>query len=195
MTTRAARFRPPDSSRAAARLFLAGLAALSFAPTPLRAQDLRAGVGVFLFADRGLDFQLAYRPAHSHWQFGYRHVQWMDTFNDPFTGRALTETTESKSGPLVTYLFRPESPGSWYLGGAVYRWSKREKSLITGEVGRDATTAPFIGGGYTRTLGRHAYFNLGLYLSPGAQVSTRTSVSSEDDSGGFDIQIQMGVRF
>ena len=195
MTTRAAPLRPPSHGWPLTRLFLLGLATVPFMPQPLQAQDFRAGAGVFLFADRGLDFQIAYRPPRSHWQFGYRHVQWMDTFNDPFTGRALTETTESKSGPFVTYLFRPEFPGSWYLGGAVYRWSKREESLITGEVGRDATMAPFIGGGYTRTLGRHAYFNLGLYLSPGAQVSTRTSVSSEDDSGGFDIQIQVGIRF
>lgn len=77
----------------------------------------------------------------------------------------------------------------------MYRWSKREESLVTGEVSRAVTTAPFLGGGYTRTLGRHAYFNLGLYLGPGAKVSTKTSVSSEDDSGAFDIQIQIGARF
>jgi hypothetical protein len=169
--------------------------ALTMGTSLLQAQDFRAGVGVFLVADQGQDFQISFRPASSHWQFGYRYVQWRDHFNDPFTGRRLTETTEARTGPLVDYLFRPESPGTWYLGGAVYRWSKREESLMTGEVSRAATTAPFIGGGYTRTLGRHAYFNLGLYLSPGAKLSTRTSVSSEDDSGAFDIQLQIGVRF
>ena len=162
---------------------------------PLHAQTFRVGLGVFLLADRGQDIQISFRPASSPWQFGYRHVQWRDHFNDPFTGHRLTETTEARTGPLVEYLFRPQSPGSWYLGGAVFRWSKREESLITGEISRAATTAPFIGGGYARTLGRHAYFNLGLYLSPGTKLSTRTSVSSEDDGGAFDIQIQFGVRF
>jgi hypothetical protein len=161
----------------------------------LQAQDFRVGAGVFLLADQGQDFQISFRPASSHWQFSYRHVQWRDHFNDPFTGRRLTETTETRTGPLVDYLFSPQSPGSWYLGGAVLRWSKREESLLTGEVDRVATTAPFIGGGYARTLGRHVYFNLGLYLSPGTRLSTRTSVSSEDDSGAFDIQIQLGARF
>lgn len=161
----------------------------------LRAQDVRVGAGVFLLADQGQDFQIGFRPTADHWQVGYRRVQWRDHFNDPFTGRRLTETTETRTGPLVDYLFSPHSPGSWYLGGAVFRWSKREESLVTGEVDRVATTAPFIGGGYIRTLGRHAYFNLGLYLSPVAKVSTKTSVSSEDDSGAFDIQIQLGARF
>ncbi|WP_257311853.1 hypothetical protein [Geothrix fuzhouensis] len=177
------------------RLSLVWLLALSMGATMLQAQEFRAGIGVFLLADQGQDFQISFRPASSAWQFGYRHVQWRDHFNDPFTGRRLTETTETRSGPLVAYLLRPGSPGTWYLGGAVFRWSKREASLVTGEVSRAATTAPFLGGGYTRTLGRHAYFNLGLYLSPGAKVSTKTSVSSEDDSGAFDIQIQIGARF
>jgi len=177
------------------RLCLAWLVTLSLGAPPIQAQEFRAGIGLFLLADQGRDVQIGFRPASSHWRFGYRHVQWQDHFNDPFTGRRLTETRETRTGPLVDYLFRPESPGSWYLGGAVFRWSKREESLITGEVSRATTSAPFIGGGYTRTLGRHAYFNLGLYLSPGTRLSTRTSVSSEDDSGAFDIQIQLGARF
>jgi len=178
------------------RRFLAWPIALSLGSPLLQAQEFRAGIGVFLLADQGMDFQIGFHhPALNHWRFGYRHVQWRDTFHDPYTGRALTKTTEGRTGPLVDYLFRPDSRGTWYLGGAVMRWSKREESLMTGEVSRAATTAPFIGGGYTRALGSHVYYNLGMYLSPGARLSTRTSVSSEDDSGAFDIQIQMGVRF
>jgi hypothetical protein len=107
------------------RFPLLGLVLLLLGPTPLQGQDVRVGAGVFLLADQGQDFQVSFRPASSHWRFGYRHVQWRDTFNDPFTGRRLTETTETRSGPLVDYLFSPQSPGSWYLGGAVLRWSKR----------------------------------------------------------------------
>jgi hypothetical protein len=162
---------------------------------PVRAQEFRAGIGVYILAKDGLDLQVGYRPKQSHWQFGYRYVQWTDKFEDPFTDRRLTETTQSMTGPLVAYLFRPESRGTWYVGASVLQWSKRERSLITGEVDRASTTAPFVGGGYTRAPGKHFYFNLGLYLSPGTKLSTRTSVSSEEDSGAFDIQIQMGVAF
>lgn len=97
------------------RLPLAGLMALLMASSSLQAQDFRLGIGVFLLADQGQDFQAGFRPAASHWQVGYRHVQWRDHFTDPFTGRRLTETTEARTGPLVAYLFRPESPapGTW----------------------------------------------------------------------------------
>ena len=177
------------------RVFLSCPVALMLAAPLLHAQEFRAGAGVFFLGDRGVDLQISGRLGGSPWQLGYRHVHWRDHFNDPFTGRRLTETTETRSGPLVEYLFRPQSPGTWYLGLSVLRWTKEEKSLVTGEVSRASTTAPFLGGGYTHTLGRHAYVNLGLYLSPGARLSTRTSVSSEDDSGAFDIQLQLGVRF
>lgn len=168
---------------------------LSMGMSPLGAQEFRAGVGVFTFADQGLDLQVDVRPRQSRWQAGIKVVRWTDTFKDPFTGRSLTKTAESKVGPFVNYLFHPESRFTWYLGGSVLRWSKRETSLITGEVGRADTTAPFFGGGFTGPMGRHFYYNLGIFLGPGARLSTQTSVSSEQDSGGFDIQIQVGVKF
>ena len=65
-----------------------------------------------------------------------------------------------------------------------------------GEVGTGSTTAPFFGGGYTGSIGRASfYYNAGLFISPGAKVNTSTSVSSEEDSGGFDVQLQLGVAF
>jgi hypothetical protein len=161
----------------------------------LQAQEFRAALGLFTLGKNGVDLQADMHPKLSHWQVGLKYVHWMDTDKDPFTGRKLTETTQTKVGPFVNYLFRPISLGTWYLGGSVLRWSKEERSLITGEVGRASTTSPYVGGGFTGTMGRTFYYNLGLYLSPGAQLDTQTSVSSEQDSGSFDIQIQVGVRF
>ncbi len=169
--------------------------AFALGVTPALGGEFQVGLGLFALAPHGADVQISYRAAGSPWSFGFRHVQWMDTFHDPFTGHALSETTEARTGPLVTYRFHPQAPGSWYLGGAVYQWSKRERSLVFGDSNRDSTTAPLIGGGYTRSLGTWFYWNAGLFLGPGKTVRTKTSTGSEEDSGVFDIQLQMGVRF
>ena len=168
---------------------------LALGLTSLQAQEVRVGIGVFTFAKSGVDLQVDVRPKLSHWQVGFKYVHWTDTSRDPFTDRVLTETTQTRVGPFVNYLFRPDASGSWYLGGSVLRWSKAELARFTGEVGRASTTSPYLGGGFTGTMGRHFFFNFGLTLSPGARLTTQTSVSSETDSGGFDIQIQTGMRF
>lgn len=171
------------------------LAVLVLGLASLQAQELRLGLGVFNLAKDGKDVQVDFRPKQSHWQVGFTFAQWTDIAKDPFTGRRLTETTETRIGPFLNYLFRPEAWGTWYLGGSVLRCTKRELSLITGEVGRDSATGPFVGGGFTGGMGRHFYYNLGFFLGPGTRLNTKTSVSSEQDSGSFDIQAQMGVRF
>ncbi len=177
------------------RRSLLPLLLLTLGNTCLQAQEFRAGVGLFTLGKDGLDLQADFRPKLSHWQAGIKYVHWMDTSRDPFTGRKLTETTQTKAGPFVNYLFRPDSWGTWYLGGSVLRWSKEEKSMYTGEVGKASTTSPYLGGGFTGTMGRHFFYNMGLTLSPGAKLNTQTSVSSEQDSGGFDFQILVGARF
>jgi hypothetical protein len=177
------------------RLPFALLALLALGLPNLRAQEIRVGLGVFALAPNGLDLQADFRPKQSRWQAGIKYVRWTDTFKDPFTGHALTETTETKVGPLVNYLFRPEGSGSWYVGGSVLRWSKEERSNYTGEVGKASTTSPYLGGGFTGTMGRHFFYNFGMTISPGAKLNTKTSVSSEQDSGGFDFQILVGARF
>ncbi len=171
------------------------IALLMLGLVTLRAQEVRVGLGVFTFAKSGVDLQADLRPKLSHWQVGFKYVHWIDTSRDPFTDRVLTETSQTRVGPFVNYLFRPDASGSWYLGGAVLRWSKAEQARFTGEVGRASITSPYLGGGFTGTMGRHFFYNVGLTLSPGARLTTQTSVSSETDSGGFDIQILTGFRF
>ena len=168
---------------------------LALAGSPLRAGELRAGAGLFFLAEDGVDLFLSYRPEHSRFTWGYRYVRWTDRFNDPFTGRKLTTTTSTLSGPVATFLFSPESRHHAYLGLSVLRWSKAERSVVTGEVGTGSTTALFFGGGYTGAIGRSFFYNGGFFVSSGAKVSTSTSVSSEEDSGGFDIQLQLGFAF
>jgi hypothetical protein len=100
-----------------------------------------------------------------------------------------------RSGATLDYLFQPERRFSWTVGASVLRWTKAETSLYTGEVGRGATTALFLGGGFRGLLGSHFTYHLGLYLAaPGVSVHTHTSVNSEDDSGGFDVRAGLGFR-
>jgi hypothetical protein len=163
--------------------------------SPAQAAEFRIGIGAFLLAPNGADFQISIRPDQSHWMYGYRFVRWTDTFEDPFTGRGLTESTETKTGPLVSYLFNIEKDSTFYLGASLLQWSRTEKSLMTGESDTASTTALFWGGGFTGRLGSLVYYNVGIFLSPGTSLSTRTSVSSEDDSGAFDVQAQLGISF
>ncbi len=157
--------------------------------------EFSLGVGPLTHALGGTDLQVNLRFAGSRWLYGFKHVQFESTFRDPFTDRKLTKTRESMTGPTVTYIFRPDRGFSWMLGGSISRWTKREESLLTGEVGRDATTAAFFGGGFTGVMGPHFYYRLGIFLAPGARLKTSTSVSSEEDSGGIDAVLHLGMRF
>jgi hypothetical protein len=162
---------------------------------PPGAGEVRLGLGVFNLAPGGADAQVQYRLPGRPWLVGLRFAQWTDRAHDPFTGRALTDTRETRAGATLDYLFQPDRSFSWTVGVSLLRWAKAEKSLMTGEVGRDARTAPCVGGGIMGTLGPHACYQVGIYLAPGVSLHTRTSVSSEDDSGGFDIRAGVGLRF
>lgn len=163
---------------------------LLLAATPLRA-ELRAGIGAFTLAG-GLDVQLSYRPQQSHWTYGLRYARWTDEWETP-SGTALSESTTTKVGPTINYLFRPESRGSWYVGMSVLHWTQTERSPRTGTSGTASKIAPFFGGGYTGLLGRSLYYHWGLFLSP-AKLSTQTADSAEETTGA-DAQLLLGFTF
>ncbi len=163
---------------------------LLLSATPARADEFRFGLGIFNLAG-GPDFQLNFRQENSHWQIGYRHNHWVETFEDPFTGRELTETTVTMTGPIVCYLFDIESKNTYYLGASLLQWTSTEKSLMTGESDTASVTAPFFGGGYMGQNGKSTYYNIGFFFS-GAELKTETSVSSEETTG-LDVQMQIGI--
>ena len=164
--------------------------AVALAALPARAGELSATLGVFTLSD-GLDLQLGYRPDNSRWQVGYRFVRYSEEFEVLST--VVTRTENTKAGPTLSYLFTPDARASWYVGAALYKWAREERSARTGTVGKDSTTAPFFGGGYRGRLGRYAYYNLGLLLSP-AKLTTATADSSEESTGA-DAQVQIGFAF
>lgn len=169
--------------------------ALILLASPVSAQEFRIGVGAFVFVEDGVDLQFSYRPQDSHWQYGYRYVSYTYFRYSPFSDRILTRSTETKTGPIVNYLFRPELNDSWYLGVTWLNWSRKETSLFTLETDNQSTGSLYFGGGYMSSLGKSFYWNTGIFLSPGAKLKTQTSVSSETSSGSVDIQIQLGYKF
>lgn len=169
--------------------------ALVLSAAPARAADYLIGLGVFNFVPDGVDVQLSIHPGQSHWMYAVKYTRWSEEFDDPFTGHQLTRSTTTMSGPVMYYLFTAEMNGTYYLGLSLLRWSRTETSLVTGESGSDSVIAPFFGGGYMVKMGKTFFFNAGLFLSPGTKLNTSTSVSSEESSGGFDIQLQLGFIF
>jgi hypothetical protein len=172
--------------------FIACSAALALAlgSCAARAGEVSASLGIFTLS-RGLDVQVGYRADGSPWELGYRFVRWTETFE--FRGAELTDTTTTKTGPLVNYLFSPGAQRSWYVGAALYKWSQKEESLRTGTTGEDSRVAPFFGGGYRGAFLGRSYFNLGAYLSP-TKLTTRTADSMEETTGA-DLQVQLGITF
>lgn len=161
-----------------------------------QAEGMQVGVGVFALARDGADIQLSYRAPQSHYRFGYRCAHWTDVFHDPFTRRAHSSTTHTLAGPVLTYLLRPEENSSFYAGASLLKWTRKETPLITADPpGSNATTDLYLGGGYSGLIASRVYYNLGTFIAPGARLNTQTAISSEESSGNFDIQLQLGLAF
>jgi hypothetical protein len=188
-----AEYRTEEDRSEAERAATRAQEARAAAPKSPHPAGFRLGLGVFFIA--GVDLWAGFVPKNSRWQFGYRYVWWTDTFYDPYTGRQLTDTREAMQGPQVNYLFRPEKRGSWYVGASVLQWSRTEAATMNGVSNSDSVVNPYFGGGYTRGLGKHVYVNAAIFLAPWASLGTNTGVSSEESSGGFDIQLQLGAAF
>lgn len=163
---------------------------------PAVADEFTVAVGVFNFAEAGADIQASYRVDQSHWQYGYRYVSWADTFHDPYTGNAHSKTTETLTGPIVNYLFRNESRHSPYVGVSLLKWTRTETPLlVVAPSSTQSTTDLYFGGGYMGRFGSAGYYNAGMYLSPTAEMKTQTAISSSEQSGNFDIQLQVGLAW
>lgn len=156
--------------------------------------EVVVGIGLLSLAG-DIDVQLSYRLGGSPWEFGYRHLRTKETADDPFTGNLLTKTVETISGPFVNYRF-PSAPDAWwYAGVGIYEWKKSHASSVAGRLGEDSTTTPFIGGGYAGSFGGIGRFNLGLYVSPFAELETGATARIDEDEIGVDLVLQLGLGF
>ena len=159
---------------------------------PLHAAEWRAGVGFFALSEDGIDVHVSVRPEQSRWQLGFRALRYTEEWQTS-SGTSISKTTTTKAGPQVNYLFSPEARASWYVGMSVMKWVQEEKSSRTATRGKDQTTAPFFGGGYSGRLGKAGYYNLGVFFSP-ATLSTQTADTAEESTGA-DVQVQLGFAF
>jgi hypothetical protein len=158
------------------------------------ADEFTVSLGIFNLADDGLDISATYRQDLSHWQYGYRYVRGASTFHDPYTGAAHSKTADTLTGVTVNYLFRNESRHSAYAGVSLLRWTRTETPLlVAAPSGASTTTDLYFGGGYMGKLGELLHYNAGMFLAPAANMNTSTAISSEEQSGNFDIQLQLGL--
>jgi hypothetical protein len=166
--------------------------AFSTATAVVHAAEWRIAAGIFMLSEDGIDVHVSVRPEQSRWQLGVRALRYTEEW-ETTSGTSVSKTTTTKAGPQINYLFSPHERGSWYLGVSVMKWIQEEKSSRTGTRGRDQTTAPFFGGGYSGRIAGFGYYNLGLFFSP-ASLSTQTADTAEETTGA-DVQVQFGLAF
>jgi len=164
------------------------------------ADEFDIAVGIFNLARDGGDIQLNFRPEKDHWQLFLRYMQFEDMFVDPYSGNQHSKTRDSLFGPGVNYLFKNESLQSAYVGISLLHWTRTETPvLVTGPPNMTAMTAsrwdPYFGGGYQGRFSGHGYYNAGIFLAPTAKMNTQTAISSEEQSGNFDVQLQIGFAW
>lgn len=161
---------------------------------PAIADEFSVAAGAFNLAEDGADFQINYREAQSHWQYGLRYQRWSETFHDPYTGNVHSKTTDTLIGPVVYYLFQNESRHSAYVGASLLNWTRTETPLaVAGASASGSTTDFYFGGGYMGRFGEMGYYNAGIFISPTAEMKTQIAISETEDSGHFDIQLQVGL--
>lgn len=174
---------------------LAGL--LYMLPAHASGEAIRIGVGLHIFC--GTDFEGSLRLPQTPYQVGFIYQSCTSHTTDPFSGHPLTDEVESSSGPFVNYLFSPDDKSTFYVGIAMFTWSRTETYLVAnappGPPGSASTTDLYFGGGYTTDWGEFGYTNFGLYSSPTAKLETKTVGSSTTSSGGFGLQGRIGLRF
>jgi hypothetical protein len=161
---------------------------------PAIADELMVSLGLFNLAPNSRDIEVMFRQERSPWVFGLRHLEAEDLFTDPFTGNQHSKTNDRMTGPVVYYLFSPETPGSIYAGLSLLIWTRTETPLLTADPATSTTRIdPYFGMGYMGKLGEHGFYNGGFFLAPTARMSTQTAISSTEDNAHFDIQLHLGL--
>jgi hypothetical protein len=160
------------------------------------AGEVDVALGIFNIARDGGDIQLNYRADKNHWQYFLRYMQFEDLFIDPYSGNQHSKTWDSLFGPGVNYLFLNESRHSAYVGISLLEWTRTETPiLVSGPSMTASRWDPYFGGGYQGRFGRNGYYNAGIFIAPTASLETQIAISSTEQSGNFDIQLQVGFAW
>lgn len=175
------------------RIFILSILSLPLI-RPAAADEFSVVAGIYNLAEDGAEFQVNFREAQSHWQYGLRYQKWSETFHDPYTGNVHSKTSDTLMGPVVYYLFQNESRHSAYVGVSLLNWSRTETPLaVAGASASGSTTDLYFGGGYMGRFGEMGYYNAGMFIAPTAEMNTAIAISTTEESGHFDIQLQLGL--
>ncbi len=171
--------------------------ALCLLPAAAAAGEFQAGIGYVPLITSTPDLHINYRPSQSHFQFGYKYQQWTEEYVDSITRLPMTRSMHTRSGPTLAYLAEIDTDASIYYGIELLHWAVRETPLATG--GGSATASSndlYFGAGRTGHFGDGWYYNLGLFVSPTADLSSPSRRKSNGtSSGSFDMNLQLGLFF
>ncbi len=99
------------------------------------------------------------------------------------------------TGPFVRYLLNPNRNKTWYLGASMLKHSEEVTCLTAPGTDMDSDTSPYFGGGVMGKRDRLIYYNIGLLLSPTAELSTLAGGCAMEQEGGVDLNAHIGFVF
>ncbi len=148
-------------------------------------------IGALSFS--GADIQIYYRKNESPWLVGYKYAKWTETFE--FFGIETDTTKTTMAGPFVRYLLKPYQNKTWYLGASMLKHSVELTCLTVPGTDKDSDTSPYFGAGVMGKRDRSVYYNIGLLLSPTAELSTLAGGCAMEQEGGVDLNAHIGIVF
>lgn len=151
------------------------------------------GIEIGILTFLGVDVQVYHRPIGSSLQFGYKYLKTTEVFG--FSGTDIDETTTTKTGPFVRYLLNPNQDSTLYLGISLLKHTESVKCLLIVDQDEASDTSPYFGGGMMGWRNKSIYYNIGLYVSPTASLSTQTSCGSTESEALFDVNFNLGLVF
>ena len=160
-------------------------------------EDLEIGIEIGVLTLLGSDFRFFIRQTDSPWVIGYRFLDIEDDFinegavglSDDDSDREFTKRT----GPYVAYLFNEASSESYYISAAFYDVETRVKCSLGED--SDSTTSLYFGGGFQKKWSSGLGYNIGLLLSPTADLSVDANNCSSEGEGDFDLNASLFFTF
>jgi len=168
---------------------LAAVIAISMMATAGIKAETRIGAGTgWLYGQP--DILFSYRPEMNHFAFGFR-IAYDESESSQY---GAYESTDSSTyiGPVVSYFFTPESPGSFYALAGLYQWTLELETPELDESDSASSTALYIGGGYTYKFKGKVFVDVGLAFNTGDQLFVETSASSVETTGG-EARLVLGI--
>jgi hypothetical protein len=155
------------------------------------------GIEIGALSILGSDFRLFFHQADSPWIIGYRFLDIEDDFINEWAAGLPGDNSDreftKRSGPYVTYLFNEASDESYYLAGALYH-AKTKVVCSLGE-DSDSATSVYLGGGFRKKWNSNLGYNIGLLLSPGANLSVDANNCSSESEGDIDLNASLFFAF